>query len=655
MNRIVLCGNPNSGKTTIFNALTKSFARVGNYNGVTVDVKEKQIKIDNTLYTVVDLPGTYSLNYYTQEEKITTDYLKNLDDTDIIIYMADLSKLQRSLYFYFQLSEVGFNTILCLNKIDKIKVNLNYDLFDKYFQNNYFVFSPKTIKADIKAFLKVKNNSQMPPYFENKIKNINYSELNYSDRLDCIKTEENDENKLKNKIILRYNYLKNILKNSQYSVTDCQNKKVEKALFNTFTGLIIMTIIFILIFLFVFFFSQKIFVNLTKNIFNYFSGILQNFCLAHFHSKFIQKFIIQCIFSSTAIILTFFPQLFTLFVCISILEESGYLTRLCFITDDYLSKIGLSGKAIFTLFVCFGCCTSACYQSRATRNKGAKTGLALSTSYMICSAKIPCYLIFCNLFLSPLLSTGAILFIYLFSIAITFFVLYSVNKILSDGTESELLFEEVPTLKIPHLRNIFFSSIRQTIDFLVKTGSIILFCNMVVWILINCDFTLNMVDNIEKSILYIISNKLTFIFYPLGFGTPPYVASLFSGVMAKEMIVSTLSMFSDSYNSALSQVILNQNTMLYLTFESSISFVLFLTFYCPCISNFLVIAQETKLKYALISILFQFVFAYILAFLTYNLLLQIKVGNYTILIFFAIILVLFEIFRSIKKVRQAKN
>lgn len=662
MNKIVLCGNPNTGKTTIFNALTYSRERVGNFHGVTVDKKEKEIMLDKVRYCVVDLPGLYSLNSATMEEEVAVEYIKNLTENDIILYIVDESKLRKNLYLYTQLKEIGYKIILCINRIEKGIVQIDYSLLDRK-DINYIIFSKKSIKKDLLKVINRKNKFYMLSYLENSVKNYDYKNLTLQDRFYIIRNAEKSE-KYQKKVFFskenhfyelvnsRYNYIKNELKSINYLVKRKEETKIKKL----FTGKLVIPIFIICIigiFLITFGTVGKFFTGLIEEqIFKIFNNV-RLFMVKNNFSSFFIKFLTEGVYLGVSVVINFLPQLFILFVCIAFLEESGYISSLCFVFDDYLEKFGLSGKNIFTLLMCFGCSTTACYQTRTNQNVQSKIKCALMTPYLPCSAKIPIMLLLTSVFFRRL-NILILLGLYAFGIFMSFFSLSVINKVLDEKEPSFIL--EVPSLKIPSLKNILFSSFKQILDFLVKIGSLIMVFNIFCWIAVNCDFRLHLVDDLTKSILYNVGDFFSFILKPLGFGSAGITSALICGIVAKEIIVSSFGIFNAYTGLPLTESILLNTSVISFTSASAISFLVFALLYCPCLSNYIVIKKEIGEKWATYSIISQFLIAYTSSFIVYTFINIFKANIIVSLIILIVIIVLMvAIYYLLKKLIKLKN
>ena len=639
MNKIVLCGNPNTGKTTIYNKITQSRERVGNFHGVTVDTKVKNIKLNNITYSVVDLPGLYSLQSFTMEEEISINFLLNLKPTDTILYIVDLKKIKRNLYLFFELREMGYNIILCINRMDK-NCFVNYQKLESELNQKIIVFS-KNIKQDLEKNIKINNKNLIPNYFRELVNENQFLEKNFKQKYNTIKAMENgaktpnfidisSKNNLDYLINKRHNYIRNIIDRSDFKVNENKSIKLDNVFLNKKYSFLIFFLILSIIFLLTFGSFTNYFSNVLDKFFHNIFLIIEKFLAQNKFSLFFTKFFCEGIYLGLSIILSFLPQLFVLYVCTSILEESGYIARLSFIFDDIMEKFGLNGKSIFTFIMSFGCSTSACYQARTNQNNNSKIKLVLLSPFFSCSAKIPIYFLILNIFFSRI-KLITILMIYLIGVLVSFCALVVLNKIIPSKEETMIL--EVPSLKLPSIKKIMFSSFRQTMEFFIKIGSFILMINCIVWIFSNCNFNLVMVS-VEDSILYQIGTVLSFVFKPLGFGTPAITSALLIGTTSKELILSTLQMFGANSKIPLRDSILLPSSLIYFTKQSAVSFLIFTLLYCPCVSNFLTIKQEVGNKFAFIGAIVEFIIAYILAFLCYVLM---KITN-SLLITFSIII-----------------
>ena len=648
MNKLVFCGNPNTGKTTIFNSLTKSDERVGNFHGVTVREKEKIITIMGKKYLVVDLPGIYSLDYYSIEEKVSVDYIKNLTSDDIIICTIDVNSIKKNLYLYTELTEIGYSTIMCVNDI---MGKNNYDIngFNSVFKN--VVFFNKNFKKNLADKLKSVSNNY-PCYIFDLVKKTDYLNLNLYDRFFCIKGLENSNNYQKDGFFCQKNHFEYLVRQRYNLVkknTSNLNLKLnsglswqDKILLGKYS-FFILTVVVSVIFLLCFNFAGNFFTDKLEGVGFVLRGKISDCLNQRGFSEFFIKFLTDGVLIGTTIVLSFLPQLFMVYLCMSFLEESGYVSRVSFTLDKFLSHFGLNGKSVFTFLMGFGCSSVACYQARTNENAQTRAKMAIASPYISCSAKIPLYVLLTSIFFKK---TGVLIIILLYMISILSVLI--VLKILShvyDKTEESFLLELSP-LRNPDIKSIIKSSFRETKEFLVKTGTIIITVNIIVFVISNCGFDLVMVNDYTKSILYSLGEFFCFIFRPLGFSSPIITSSLICGFVAKEVIVSTLGIFTGG--TGVAESIMTGGAISFTT-QSAFCFMLFAMLYCPCLSNYVAIKEELGANASYYAI-FQFVYAYIVTFLANSVISMFKMNkSVTIFLIACVILILLILMIFMKK------
>lgn len=719
---LVLVGNPNTGKTTFFNAITNSDEHVGNWHGVTVDFKEKIAKICGENVRVTDLPGLYSLSSYSYEEAVARDYIYAQKGS--IINLCDANNLARNLYLTLQLLEMGIKPIVCINMANEIKktgktidVNLlskklNLDVFLIDAQNKSEVelvvqksLSLEQKKARKTSILKKRKHNDIQYQLISKnqvnclsledsylnklplnkvkniiadnIKNISFLSLDFvavkvleKDEyiLDLLKLTDEQLSRLKeidcDETIVattRYHFIDQIIKDCV--VVSSKSKayglsKLDKIVLNKYLALPI----FLLILCLVFFLT---FSSIGKFLSNGLNDLLEKFvfspCLkfisSHTNNAFLISFMKDAIFGGVGSLVCFLPQITILFLSLSFLEDSGYMSRLAFTLEDFFSKIGLTGKSVFTLLMGFGCSTTSTMTSRNLEDKNSKIKTAMLSPYISCSAKIPLYTVICGAFFFKF-QLLIIICLYILSVVIAVLVSYFLEKtVLKSGEQSFIM--ELPPYRLPKLKRILKLALSNIKSFVLRVGTMIISFSVIIWILQSCDFTFRF--NAENSILKKIGQFLEPIFAPLGFGSWGAVVCLICGVVAKEIIVGTMGIINNvagdiSTNMLISESLLLSSSALHLNPCSALSFLVFSLLYLPCISTIGVMRKEIGKKWTLIALLIQFTIAYILSFAVYKIALCFAVngtvsGIISVLIFVAIIVSLF----IFKKFFKSKN
>ena len=479
--KIVLIGNQNSGKSTLFNYLTNSNQKIGNWSGVTIDTFEKNIK--NTNHILVDLPGIYSLSPYSIEEEVTTNYLIN-NNYDYIINVIDINLLERSLYLTTNLLELNKNMLIVLTMTDKIDKNIINNIINILSSRlNMNVIDINDIKKDINILF---NNLK-----DNKINN--YNKFNY----------------ITNKELLtykKYQYIEKLIKDIDLPK---HNNHLDKILLNPILGIPI----FILIMFITYYFSIGIIGNYVSDYLDHINIFLTNkiaYILSNLNIyNFLKDLIINGIISSFFAILKFIPQLLILFIITEVLNQSGYIVRISFLLEGLLNKIGLSGKSLISFMTGFSCSVPGILQSRVIENEGKRNKTIILTPFIPCSAKLPIILMISNYFYPNYLF---IFFIYLMSIIVVIISSLILKKIYKISEDEYIM--ELPKYHLIKLNYILKEVINKIKEFIKRTGSLIIISSIFIWFLLSFSTNLKYQNNIENSLLFFIGKKISFLFYP---------------------------------------------------------------------------------------------------------------------------------------------
>lgn len=582
MTTIALLGNPNVGKTTLFNSLTGSHQKVGNWPGVTVDRKEgsyKDIKI-------VDLPGIYAMDTFSNEEKISKKFLET-EDVDLIVNIVDGSNLERNLYLTMQLKEFNKPMVILVNMIDiadKKGVNINYKELEKSFKAKVIPIMASKEKGldgifefldkkDFKNFLdnekyKFKDEKEAYNYIESKLQS-------------CIKAKENAEN---------------------MTISD----KIDKFVLNKYLAYPIFIGIMLFIFQFTFAWVGQ---PLSDLLDGFVADTLMPFVsnLLSSTAPWFQSLIVDGIIAGVGGILVLLPVIIALFFCLNILEDSGYMARVAFIMDTLMRKIGLSGKAFIPMIAGFGCSVPGIMAARTLESEKDRKLTALLIPFMSCNAKLPVYVVFAAVFF-PKNATFVIASLYILGVLMAFLIgLIFKNTLFKKDEEPFIM--ELPEYKIPDAKSVFKELSSKTLGFLKKAGTIIFAMSVLIWFLQSFNFT-GLVSDIEHSFLYNIGSFIAPIFKPLGFGGWEASVSILTGIMAKETVISTMEVI---YSGDLAAIL-----PYYFTELSSFAFMVFVLLYTPCMSAVGTIKKEFGSKFTLFSVILQLGVAWIAAFLIFN-------------------------------------
>ena len=626
MQQVYLVGNPNAGKSTVFNKLVGGNAHTGNWHGVTVTSESKKIKFNNKEYFVCDLPGLNGMMPYSPEEKVSVQAIIN-NTNAVFVNVIDLNNLERSLNLTLQLLELNLKVVILFNfanKTKKQKIKINKEKFEIFLKLKTEYVNLKDRKFKNKVFNLIEKANYCTPKYVQELK-LEKSNLS---RFDAILAREGllDDEKLNkqystnfgldkiNKI--RQDYIAQILKTCEYNSKSKEygTSKLDKLLLNKYVAIPLFFAVMLLIFAITFGKVGGLFSDLVQLVVDFCGAGLIKLLNILNAPEYVTNFFSEAIIGGLGSILCFLPQVLLLFLALDILEQVGLLSRIAWLLDSILSKVGLSGKSIFSMLMGFGCTTSALPTTTALQNKMVRTKTALVLPFMSCSAKLPVYSAIGGAFFG----TGNIFVIfglYLLGIFLAFIFALISQKIMPTKFNDDVL--EFTPLRLPRAREMFKNVFNKLLQFISKIWSIILIFTIVIWFLNNFTIKFEYITNSTQiSILQNIANLIAPIFSPLGFEWGAVVALLI-GIVAKEMVLSSIAVLNGVTEAGVASSLLDINSVVHFSTASCLAFLVFCLIYTPCISALAQLKSLVPKKVFWLYLILQFVVAYVVSLIVY--------------------------------------
>lgn len=665
-----LVGNPNCGKTTMFNEITGSTQYVGNWPGVTVEKKEGKARKLKEDVSIIDLPGIYSLSPYTMEEIIARDYIID-EKPDVVINIVEATNIERNLYLTTQLMELGVPLVIALNMMDAVEAKgdkIDIALLEKSLGVPVVPTSAsrgqgirELMERALGLVQSAAVNTQRQPkkFYDESIENCiaevealaaKHAGDRCNPRWVAIKLLEGDE-KVKEKLklpealttdIKKYqerlekeydNDLETIIADNRYRfISDVVKKavrkksgsgltlsdKIDKVVTNRILAIPIFLALMFVVFQVTFGTIGTATIDLLDAFINEtLAGAVAGWLEAAGAAEWLVALVVDGVIAGVGSVLVFVPQIMLLFLFISILEDSGYMARAAFIMDRLLRKLGLTGKSFIPMLMGFGCNVPAVMAARTLENEKDRRLTIILTPFMSCGARLPIYALFAAAFFAR--NQSLVIFsVYILGIVVAVLSGILLKKTVFKGEAAPFVME-LPPYRLPTLKGLFIHMWDRGKGFVKKAGTVIFAASVIIWFCQSFNFSLQMVENMDESIFGVIGSIIAPVFAPLGFGDWKSSVALLTGFVAKEVVVATMGILHGLGEVGEDSLELAAALQTVFTPLKAYAFMAFTLLYMPCVATFAAIKRElNSWKWTLFAVGYQLAVAWLVAFLVFQ-------------------------------------